>query len=418
MSHRISISHLTGSPFARNAALALWEKGILGEVITAFGFKNDDAIERVVSRLPSSFRSRLRRELGRRNWQLPEAARFSTHAAREFMRATLSASRLDRRIRVPQDRIINRNSVALDEAVARSHLEGIDGCYCYEDTAATTFQEAKRRGIRCLYDLPIMHHRMSRAILGEEAERFPELTDCLQAVSEPEWKLERKDREIELADHIFVASSVTWRSLRAAGVDEEKITVVPYGSPADYFHPAARQGDTFRALFVGLVGPRKGVHYLLSAWDGLKLPDSELTLLGALQFPQSWFSRHASRARYIRPVPHSALQGYYNMASVFVFPSLVEGFAMVLLEAMACGVPIITTPNTAGPDIITDGVEGFIVQIRDVDALREKIQWAHDNPVELRAMGEAARRRAEELTWARYRARLGEAIVALEKCHG
>jgi glycosyltransferase involved in cell wall biosynthesis len=98
---------------------------------------------------------------------------------------------------------------------------------------------------------------------------------------------------------------------------------------------------------------------------------------------------------------------------VFVFPSLVEGFGLVLLEAMACGIPIITTPNTGGPDIIIDGIEGFIIPIRDVEALKVKIAWCYSHPQELAKMGIAARKKAEQLTWERYRQKL--AMIIKEK---
>ena len=404
---KVSLSHLTGSPFSRNAALALYEAGLLQEVVAAFGFKNQASIDRIVARFPKRFEARLKRELGRRNWQLPTGVKFSTHGRREFLRAILSATKAHRFVHVPHDKLVNRNAVALDHAFARGHMDGLDGIYCYEDTAALSFQEAKKRGIVRLYDLPIMHYKMSRAIMREEVDAFPEFRDALQAVCEPDWKIERKEQEIALADHIIVASSVTLRSLNAIGTPAEKISVVPYGGPVDYFHPLQRTDDTFRVAFIGLVGPRKGVHYLLRAWKELKLTDSELMMVGGLQFPEKWFAQNLGNTSYTPSVPHAQLNQYYGKASVFVFPSLVEGFAMVLLEAMACGVPIITTPNTAGPDIITDGVEGFIVPLRDVDALKEKIQWCHDHPAELRAMGVAARKKAEEFTWARFRAKLG-----------
>ncbi|MCC6547316.1 glycosyltransferase family 4 protein [Candidatus Sumerlaeota bacterium] len=376
---------------------------MLREVVTAFGFKNQQSIDRIISKFPAGFHARLKRELGRRNWSLPDDVKFSTHGRREFMRAILSATKAHRFVNVSHVKLINSNAVAMDRAFAQCHLNGLDAVYCYEDTAALSFKAAKSRGIQCLYDLPIMHHRMSRDILREEVDHFPEFRDALQAVNEPEWKIERKEQEISLADHIFVASSVTLRSLQAIGIPMDKVSVVPYGGPVDYFHPIPRADDKFRVAFIGLVGPRKGVHYLLRAWRELNLSDSELMLVGALQFPEKWFAGNIGNASHTPSVPHAQLNQYYGKASVFVFPSLVEGFAMVLLEAMACGIPIITTANTAGPDIITDGVEGFIVPLRDVDALKEKIQWCRDHPDELRAMGVAARRKAEHFTWQRYR---------------
>ncbi|MEO8377301.1 MAG: glycosyltransferase family 4 protein [Candidatus Sumerlaeota bacterium] len=404
---KISLSHLTGSPFSRNAAMAIYEAGILHEVVAAFGFKNQESINRIVQRFPKNLQARLLRELGRRNWSLPEDVLFSTHGRREFLRAILSATKANRFFHVPHDKIINRNAVAFDRAFAAKHLDGLNGVYCYEDTAALSFREAKRRGLTCIYDLPIMHYKMSRRIMQDEVAQYPEFRDGLQAVSEPEWKIERKEQEITLADHIVVASSITLSSLSAIGVPMDKISVVPYGGPVDYFHPVKREDDTFRVAFVGLVGPRKGVHYLLQAWRELNLTDSELMLVGALQFPDKWFAENLGAATHTPSVPHAQLNHYYGKASVFVFPSLVEGFAMVLLEAMACGIPIITTANTAGPDIITEGVEGFIVPLRDTEALKEKIQWCHDHPEELREMGAAARRKAEEFSWKRYREKLG-----------
>ncbi|HEY9598521.1 MAG TPA: glycosyltransferase, partial [Cyanophyceae cyanobacterium] len=84
--------------------------------------------------------------------------------------------------------------------------------------------------------------------------------------------------------------------------------------------------------------------------------------------------------------------------------------ALVQLEAMACGVPIITTPNAGGSDIITNGVEGFIVPIRDVDALKEKLDWCYRHPQQLAQMGRAARQKAEQLNWSLYRHKLAKRV--------
>jgi glycosyltransferase involved in cell wall biosynthesis len=233
----------------------------------------------------------------------------------------------------------------------------------------------------------------------------------MMAIKEPEWKIERKNREVELADHIFVASSFTQRSLLDIGVPSSKISVIPYGAPIEYFQPRFKQDHIFRAMFAGQVGARKGVHYLIQAWQALKLYDAELLLVGINQMPSNWLSQsHDHHIRLTGSVPHSTLNNYYSSASVFVFPSLVEGFGLVLLEAMACGIPIITTPNTAGSDIITDGVEGFIIPIRDVEALKEKLEWCYTHPAELALMGIAARKKAEQLHWGVYRQKLAKII--------
>ena len=414
MSHsRISLVHPITSPFSRNAAIALWEANLLHEVITTIAYDPKGAVSRYLNLLPKQIRNSIADELGRRTWIAPNGVSMRTHICKEIMRVTMARTGLSRRLGFGYLGTGNWVRTSIDRHAAKHHLKGLDAVYAYEDTAATTFHAAKQQGILCLYDLPILFYRMSRDIQAEEAERFPDLAPGLEAVQEPAWKIERKEQEVHLADHIFVASSITKKSMLSVGVEPAKISVIPYGAPIDYFHPQPKVDKLFRALFVGCAGPRKGVHYLLQAWKELQLPDAELLLVGGNNFPEGWLERYKDIFRYVPSVPHTALQEYYSGANVLVFPSLVEGFALVLLEAMACGIPVITTPNTAGPDILTDGIEGFIVPIRDVEALKEKLEWCYSHPQELAEMGRAARRKAEQLTWALYRQQLGSRVQNL-----
>lgn len=409
----LSLIHPTGSPFAKNAAVALGEVGLLEEIITTIAYNPDGSINRYLKRLPSKISNSIINELGRRTWISPQGAVMRSHPWQEIIRVSLVKTRLSRYLEFGSTGPIDWVYTSLDRHVAQHHLQGLTAVYCYEDGAATTFKVAKQQGILCLYDLPILFYRMAREIQQQEASLFPALSSSLQAVREPEWKLRRKEQEIALADHIFVASSITQKSLLIEGVNPEKITVIPYGAPIHYFQPQPKLDTTFRALFVGRVGPRKGVHYLVQAWQQLQLHQAELMLVGINEFPPNWLSQLPDGICYVPSVPHATLNQYYSNANVFVFPSLVEGFGLVLLEAMACGIPIITTPNTAGPDIITDGIEGFIVPIRNREALIEKLEWCYQNPAELAEMGRAAHRKAQQLTWELYRQRLANKVQSL-----
>ena len=409
-SSRITLIHPTGNPNSREAALALAEGGFLQEIVTTIAYDPNSSLSNVLNLLPASLRQGVSQELSRRTWKAPEGSTIHTHPWQEILRVALVRSGLPRRFGMNNQRLTDWIYTAIDRHVARVHLNECDAVYAYEDGAATTFAAAKSRGILCLYDLPILFYQMSRQIQQEEAELFPELASSLQAAKEPEWKLQRKEAEIQLADRIFVASSITRQSLLNVGVNPEKITAIPYGAPLEYFSPQPKKDDCFRALYVGRVEPRKGIHYLLPAWKNLNLPDAELCLIGINEFPSGWLGQYEDSFTYIPPVPHYSLNQYYSSASVFVFPSLVEGFGLVLLEAMACGIPVITTPNTAGPDIITDGVEGFIIPIRDRQALQEKLDWCYHHPLELSQMGKVARKRAEQLTWSRYRQQLASTV--------
>ncbi|MEC4986946.1 MAG: glycosyltransferase family 4 protein [Oscillatoria sp. PMC 1068.18] len=407
---RISLVHPTSNPFSRNAARSLAEANLLQEIITTTAYHPDGKLARSLQQLPPKLRDPLTQELARRTWIPPENIPLSSHPWQEILRIALVKSNLSRPLGFGRTGPINWVYASLDRHVAKDHLQGLDAVYAYEDGAATTFQAAKQQNILCLYDLPIPFYRTSQAIQAEEAQRFPELASAFQAVQEPAWKIKRKEQEIQLADHIFVASSFTKKSLLDLGINPEKISVIPYGSPLEYFQPQTKKDKVFRALFVGRVGPRKGVHYLLSAWQKLQLKKAELLLVGVQEFPEKWLFKYEDNFRHIPSVPHHSLNKYYSAANVLVFPSLVEGFGLVILEAMACGIPVITTPNTAGADIITDGKEGFIVPIRDVEALKEKIAWCYHHPQELAEMGKAARCQAEKLTWDLYRERLASKV--------
>ena len=410
---RISLIHPTGNPNSRQAAIAFSEAGLLQEVITTIAYDPEGSLSRSLNLLPQKIRNPVTHELGRRTWIAPKDVSMRTHPWQEAWRVALMRTGLSQRLNLGTQRLIDWVYASLDQHVAKHHLQNLDAVYAYEDGAVATFQAAKQQGLFCFYDLPILFYRMSRDIQAQECQRFPELAPALQGAQEPADKIERKEQEVQLADHIFVPSSFVQKSLLDAGIKPEKISVIPFGAPIDYFQPQPKPDKRFRALFVGRISPRKGVHYLLQAWQELQLINAELLLVGINEFSAEWLNPYKNIFRYVQSVPHSSLNEYYSAASVLVFPSLVEGLALVLLEAMACGIPIITTPNAGGADILTDGVEGFIVPIRDVEALKEKLEWCYCHPLELAQMGQAARRKAEQLTWDLYRQKLASRVQNL-----
>lgn len=404
--YRISLVHPTGNPFARNAAIAFGEANLLHEIITSIAYNPEKTTLPYLNLLPKPITNKIISELGRRTWIPPKGATIHTYPGKEIARITLTKTNLNRYFGFNSQSLVDWVYASLDRQVAKHHLHEIQAVYAYEDGAAKTFQAAKQRDILCLYDLPILFYRASREIQESEAQLFPEFALSLQAAKEPTWKIERKEQEIELADRIFVPSSFVQKSLIDAGITPDKISIIPFGAPIDYFAPKPKQDRIFRVLFIGRVGPRKGVHYLLKAWQELKLLSAELLLVGINEFPPNYLEKYADIIRYIPSVPHSSLKSYYNSGNVLVLPTLVEGLPLVILEAMACGIPVITTPNAGISDIITNGIEGFIIPIRDVETLKEKLEWCYHHPQELVEMGLAARRKAESLTWNLYRQKL------------
>lgn len=137
----------------------------------------------------------------------------------------------------------------------------------------------------------------------------------------------------------------------------------------------------------------------------MNLPDAELWLLGSLDTKCKPFLAKYESDRIILKGhhPQNQLHWFYSQCSVFCLASVEDGFGMVMLQAMACGLPVIHTANTGGEDVIRNGIDGFDVPIRDVEALKEKILFFYENPEEQAKMGNSALDKARQfLSWERY----------------
>lgn len=216
--------------------------------------------------------------------------------------------------------------------------------------------------------------------------------------------IQKELREYELADFISVPSSFVKRSFLEKGFPPDKIVQNPYGVSLSEFNPGVKVDDVFRVIYVGQMSLRKGVHYLIKAFSELQLPNSELILIGGMtDHLKPFLSGSHSQIKYLGIKVQSELIHYYQQASVFAICSIEEGMAMVQAQAMACGLPILCTTHTGGEDLISEGKEGFIVPIRDVEAIKEKLSWFYFNQEETYRMGRAAHEKiVSGYTWDDY----------------
>lgn len=252
------------------------------------------------------------------------------------------------------------------------------------------------------------HPATMRRILSEELAAHP---DCAASL-EQEWELALPDEdyrhlvaETSMASRYLVASSFTRASLIEHGTDPSAIHVIPYGVDLKRFHPppAPPRNAKLELLFVGRINQRKGIKYLLESLHLLNSDQVHLTICGRVVDDLALFKPYAHLITIRPSVSSSELVAAYQAADLFVFPSVAEGFAQVLLESLACGLPILSTTHTAAPDLIEDGVEGFILPPRRPDLLAERLAWALDHRIEITDMRSAARVRAEHFTWQRFR---------------
>jgi glycosyltransferase involved in cell wall biosynthesis len=301
--------------------------------------------------------------------------------------------------------------VGHDRAVAASRWpRDTTAVYAYEDGARRTFERAARRGIARVWDLPTPHHRVAQEIFEGEHRRWPDAA-LGPPHREPDWKRHRKDAELALADKVSVASAFTRRSLEQSAV-RAPVVVAPYGFPVEAFPPRARgPSGRFVVIAVGSQDLRKGTPYLLEAWKRASLADAELRLIGPMRLARPFLDRYAGLFTHLPPMPRAALGRHYAEADLLVFPTLGDGFGLVIQEAMCSATPVLATTSSGGPECITDGVDGWLIPPRNIDALVERLRAAAADRDGMRAMGLRARARAERWTWSDATA---TAIAALE----
>ena len=271
-----------------------------------------------------------------------------------------------------------------------------------------SLRRAKELGAVTVVERASSHILTQNELLQEECRRW--------GVSEKPihpWVIKKCLAEFAEADYITVPSPFVYDSMVERGIPEKKLILIPFGVTLEKFGsscgPLAR--PSFVALFVGEVGLRKGVPYLLQAWAELNLKNAELWLAGAVA---SDIKKVLSKYRNRKDIKHLGfvknVPELMAKADIFVFPSIEEGSALVTYEAMAAGLPVVTTANSGS--VVRDGQEGFVLPIREVGALKEKIKLLYNERDLREEMGERARARVQDFTWYQY----GENLVrAYEK---
>jgi glycosyltransferase involved in cell wall biosynthesis len=245
--------------------------------------------------------------------------------------------------------------------------------------------------------------------------------------------INKMTQEYLLADYIMTLSSFSYKSFIKWGISEKKLLKVPCGieteffiSPPDNFYKRGLlgQGDTntgllasvntelmppvkpFRVIFVGLINIRKGIPYLLQAWDLLKIPEdkTELLLVGTVNKDCVNLISNITKKNIIvyGSTDRDTLKKLYYSSSVFVLPSIEEGFGMVAGEAMACGLPVICTTHTGISDIIKNNTHGFIIPPYNPEVLAEKIEWCYLNQDKAQEMGKIGKEHIKNFGWDNY----------------
>lgn len=402
MGSKIVISHPTGNENTRHAVHALLAQGMLAKFITCVACFPGNVFDRL-SRLPGLS------ELGKRTFE-PCLKRYTkTYPFMELAR------HLKRKLRFLPTVTVDDVYHHIDNKVAAYIGEHhVDAVYAYDDGAYNTFTYAKANGVKCLFDLPIIHWRTYQRLLKDEKLKNPEWADILGVYGDPEEKLKRKDRELMMADAVFVASSFTKRSIIEDFPYKLNVPVyvVPYGFPpvnnSRVFVPIHNR--KVRLLYVGRLSQAKGMSYLFDAVNGLE-DKIELTVVGGGDIDRCRALRNAlERVNYLPSQPHDKVLRLMAEHDVLVFPSLFDGFGMVITEAMSQGTPVVATDRTCGVDFIEHGKNGWLVKAGDGEGLRKMILEIIENKAYIEQIGRNAMKTAAMRPWNKYEDELAEKV--------
>lgn len=406
---KILVSHTTGNQFVRAVLTAFSEAGVLAGFHTTLAF---DPNNQLLKWLPES----LRKELIRRSYPL-NRNQINTRPLLEIGRNLMPKIGMKNtikhetgifctdRVYTDLDKHLSRK---LDQWVERRQISAV---YAYEDGALHTFIRAKELGLTCVYDLPIAYWETGRKLMQQEATRLPDWAMTLAGgISDSEEKLRRKTRELELADVVVVPGSFVLDSLPEWALNK-KIIVAPFGSPENQLS-FQKQTDKInkgrlKVLFAGSLGQRKGLGDLFEAIKVLDPTKVELILIGSLLAPLEFYKDQLENFIYEKSRPHEEVLELMASCDVFCLPSIVEGRALVMQEAMSQGLPVIITQNTGGADLVIEGETGFLVPTGCPEQIAEKLNWCINNRERLKEMGTKAKLHAENYSWKKY----GDQIV-------
>ncbi len=396
------LTHPTGNRNVRAILDSMDEDDLLAKFITTLAIKKN---AQWIKFLPE----KLQYEALRRSYDISDT-KIVTNNLLEIVRTVFPKIGLERYIN-KEDSFASIYSVykAVDKASAKllpdlTKTTNIGAVYAYEDGALLVFEQAKKMGLKCIYDLPIAYWETSKKLMTEEAERLPEWAKTLGGgISDSDEKLERKTLELQLADMVVGPGSFVMNSI-PQWAQNKKLIMAPFGSPKIDLsnNRSIKQKGPIKVLFAGSMGQRKGLGDLFEAVRLLNSKDIELVIMGSLQTDMSFYRGILQNFTYEPGRSHQQVLSLMRTCDIFCLPSIVEGRALVMQEAMSQGLPIIITPNTGGEDLVIEGETGFLVPIRSPEAIAEKLLWFINNRSKIPIMGEKAKRYAATYTWENY----------------
>ncbi len=288
--------------------------------------------------------------------------------------------------------------------VVRHGLGTCNAVYAFSSAAKELFEDAKLKGKVCILDHETAPWLFEQNLVLEQERRYPKWTTPRDFDESFALYAERQRQECALADVIICPSTFAQRAVIAAGASPEKTMVLPMGASSRFQTDVAdkKYRGSLKILFVGNDWVRKGLADLVAAVRTLPPGTVTARAVGDFHMSDAPADDIGQTVKLLGSVPRLEVPAQFQWADVFVLPTVSDTFGLVILEAMAAGVPVITTTNSAGPDIIREGVDGFVVPIHSPETIAARLNTLSARPDLLRAMSQNARQRAAEFSTERY----------------
>ncbi len=313
-------------------------------------------------------------------------------------------------------RLGHRHDFHFDCWAARKWASQSQIYWGFQGSCLESLRAARLAGAISVAEFAANHITLVKRTLALEAERHPEWADTIGALEMPTWYQHRLEREPHEADYCIVASGFTKKSLMEVGVSESKIKLLPLGADLEQFREAPRSPTgKFRILFVGKIGQQKGIKYLLQAYKEICSEKLELVLVGPVLGSGRALAEYSHLVTCLGPLSQENVVREMRRSNVLVLPSVLEGFGLVIAEAMATGMPVIGSTHSAGPEIIENGVDGFVIEPEDVSGIAGRIDWLATHRDQCCEMGRAAAQKAHKFSWEAHELRLSEIIDEIWK---
>ena len=298
-----------------------------------------------------------------------------------------------------------------------------DAVIMYDTNSNSCFRYLKKhdKKKKRILDVTIGNRLFLKQVYQEDMDKYPNSAYLLH--EEQKEVFDRKNQmrlkeELELSEYFLAGSSFVKHSLEYSGVDSNSIFVVNYGVNLKQFTAGDKHrnnDEPLRLLFTGNCSYRKGIHHLLAVVSEFSKKDVVLTIAGGYDANSTLYKQYSScdNIEFLGFVTRDVLHKVYHNSDVFVLPSLAEGFAMVSLEAMSAGLPVICTTNSGCNDIIKDGYNGFVIDVSDEMLLKEKIVWFVSNKDKIGNMARNSVISVSDHSWDDYGNQLINSINAI-----